>query len=170
MTFDKPFDAVIGRYVLMFQRDPSAMVRKLAAHLRPGGVIVFHEPDWDSATSFPPAPTYDQCCRWLVETLRWHGHATQMGKRLHATYVAAGLPAPTMGVGAIIGGGEKSVDGLRMLADVTETMLPGIERAGVATAAEVAIETLADRMIREATANESVIVGRMEIGAWARIP
>ena len=31
MTFDRPFDAVIGRYVLMFQRDPAAMLRALAA-------------------------------------------------------------------------------------------------------------------------------------------
>ena len=43
MTFDRPFDAVVGRYVLMFQPDPAAMVRKLVAHLRPGGVI---KPFW----------------------------------------------------------------------------------------------------------------------------
>ena len=29
MAFDRPFDAVIGRYVLMFQRDPAAMLRRL---------------------------------------------------------------------------------------------------------------------------------------------
>ena len=31
MTFDRPFDAVIGRYVLMFQQDPSAMLRGLGS-------------------------------------------------------------------------------------------------------------------------------------------
>src|SRR5437899_2256732 len=45
MTFDRPFDAVVGRYVLLFQQDPGTMLRKVAAHLRPGGVVVFHEPD-----------------------------------------------------------------------------------------------------------------------------
>src|SRR6478752_456313 len=29
MSFDVPFDAVVGRYVLQFQRDPGAMVRGL---------------------------------------------------------------------------------------------------------------------------------------------
>ena len=28
MTFEQPFDAVVGRYVLMFQHDPTTMLRK----------------------------------------------------------------------------------------------------------------------------------------------
>jgi SAM-dependent methyltransferase len=52
MAFDRPFDAVVGRYVLLFQADPAVMVRKLAGHLRPGGAIVFHEPEWDSTDRF----------------------------------------------------------------------------------------------------------------------
>src|SRR5690242_9611805 len=47
MTFERPFDAVVGRYVLQFNPDPAAMLRKLAGHLRPGGVVAFHELDWD---------------------------------------------------------------------------------------------------------------------------
>jgi hypothetical protein len=46
---------VIGRYVLMFQRDPTVVLRRVAAHARPGGVIFFHEPDWDGAGL--PAPS-----------------------------------------------------------------------------------------------------------------
>src|ERR1700722_3774477 len=41
MAYVRPFDAVVGRYVLMFQADASAMLRGLARHVRPGGVIVF---------------------------------------------------------------------------------------------------------------------------------
>jgi len=62
MTFENQFDAVIGRYVLQFQRDPATMLRKLAGHVRPGGTIVFHELDWDGVRSFPPVPAFDQCC------------------------------------------------------------------------------------------------------------
>jgi len=169
IAFDRPFDAVIGRYVLMFQPDPSAMLRKLAARVRPGGAIVFHEPDWDGARSFPPAPLYDRCCRWIVETLRSVGNETQMGKKLHSTFMTAGLPAPSMGLEAMIGGGEKGAEGLRLVADIVETMLPAMEREGVATAGEIGLETLATRMIEEAVTNDSVIVGRYEIGAWTRV-
>jgi SAM-dependent methyltransferase len=169
MTFDRPFDAVIGRYVLMFQRDPSAMLRRLAVHLRPRGVVVFHEPDWDGIRSSPPAPTYDRCCRWIVETIRRTGNEELMGKKLHSTFIAAGLPAPSMGLEAFVGGGAGGAEGLKLIADLMETMLPTIERAGVATAAEVGLETLAARMFHEAVTNDSVIVGRYEIGAWSRV-
>jgi ubiquinone/menaquinone biosynthesis C-methylase UbiE len=79
MTFERPFDAVVGRYELMHQTDPTAALRALARHLRPGGVLVFHEPDLDGARSFPPAPTYDRCCRWIVETYRRLGAEPRMG-------------------------------------------------------------------------------------------
>jgi ubiquinone/menaquinone biosynthesis C-methylase UbiE len=34
MRFDRPFDAVIGSYVLLFRADPAAMVRRVAGHVR----------------------------------------------------------------------------------------------------------------------------------------
>ena len=55
IAFDRPFDAVVGRYVLLFQADPAGMLRALMKqHLRPGGLIVFQEPDWTNVRSFPP--------------------------------------------------------------------------------------------------------------------
>ena len=44
MVFEGSFDFVVGRFVLHHQADPSGMLRGLAKHLRPGGVILFHEP------------------------------------------------------------------------------------------------------------------------------
>ena len=38
MSFDRPFDAIVGRYVLQFQPDPAAMLRKLAVHVKLGGL------------------------------------------------------------------------------------------------------------------------------------
>ncbi len=169
MTFERPFDAVVGRYVLLFQSDPAAMVRKLAANVRPGGVVVFHEPDWDGVRSVPPAPTYDRSSAWIVETLRRSGHATRMGKNLYSTFVAAGLPAPTMRLDALIAGGANNADPVRLVADIVATLLPEMERLGVATAGEVGVETLAERMIAEAIAGDCLLVGRYEIGAWSRV-
>ena len=81
INFEEPFDAIVGRYALMFQSDPVAMLRKLARHVRPGGVIVFHEIDWRGVDSIPPVPTFDLCCRWGAETLRHAGHETRMGPK-----------------------------------------------------------------------------------------
>ena len=38
-----PFDFAFGRYVLMHQDDPAAMIRAAAAILKPGGTIAVHE-------------------------------------------------------------------------------------------------------------------------------
>src|SRR5207247_9529903 len=89
MTFEKPFDAVIGRYVLMFQPDPTMMLRGAAAHVRPGGVVVFHEPDWYGTRSFPQVPTYERCCRWIVETLQRSVSDPRLGFNVHSALLGA---------------------------------------------------------------------------------
>jgi SAM-dependent methyltransferase len=169
MSFDRPFDAVVGRYVLQFQPDPAAMLRQLAVHVRRGGLIVFHEIDWDGVRSFPPSPTYEQCCRWILETLRLMNAETRMGIKLHATFLAAGLRAPTMRLEAVVGGPSSVSDRLHLLANQVETMAPEMERLGVVTAATIALETLAKRMDDEIHTESSVIVGRSEIGAWCHV-
>jgi ubiquinone/menaquinone biosynthesis C-methylase UbiE len=169
MTFDEPFDAIIGRYVLAFQKNPAAMLKKLAKHVRPGGLIVFHDVDIAGCQSFPPSPIYDSCCRWLAETTRLLAVEPRTGMKLHSVFVSAGLPAPTLRLEAVIGAGVNSLDCLRLIGDVIPIRLPEILRLGVATTAEIGVETLAERMINEAIANDSVIVGRFGIGAWSRM-
>ena len=168
MKFERPFDAAVGRYVLEFQPDPAAMLRGLAAHVRPGGVIVFHELDFATESSHPPAPTHDQCVSWWTRLLPRTGADPRIGIRLHSIFVAAGLPAPSMKLEAIIGGGEVCAEYLRSMADLIGSVIDDLERHGIATAAEIDYDTLATRMIDEVNANGSVVVGRAEIGAWTR--
>jgi SAM-dependent methyltransferase len=170
MRFDRPFDAVIGRYVLLFQADAAAMVRGLMKHLRPGGLVLFHEPDWQSARSIPAVPTYDSCCRWIQQTFARAGTDSNMAGRLYTTLVGAGLSTPVMRMRTFIGGGAQCADYLQAVADLVGSMLPSIVEHGVASAAEVGYATLAERMQRETIAGESLIIGRSEIGAWARLP
>ncbi len=47
-----------------------------------------------------------------------------------------------------------------------ESLLPAMERLGVATAAEVGFETLSERICSEIAAARGAIVGRSEVGAW----
>jgi ubiquinone/menaquinone biosynthesis C-methylase UbiE len=169
MAFERPFDAIVGRYVLMFQADPAEMLRGLARHLRPGGVIAFHEPDWAGARSVPRAPSYDRCCQWIVETFRRLGTEAQMGAKLYSAFVAAGLPGPEMREFSLIGGGAGAAPWLYQLAELARTMLPEMQRVGVVTSARADIETLAERLQREVAAGDGIVVGRSEIGAWSRV-
>lgn len=169
MTFEESFDAVVGRYVLLFQADAARMLRQLARCLQPGGVIVFHEPDWSAVRSFPPAPIYDRCCRWIIEAANLGGSNWNMADKLHAAFLAAGLPAPTMRMKTFIGGGTEVGEWLRAVAELADTLLPAMEKFGVATAAEVDLATLAERMTQEVAQTNSVIFWRSEIGAWSRV-
>jgi SAM-dependent methyltransferase len=169
MRLDSPFDAVVGRYVLQFQPDPSSMLRGIARHVRPGGIVAFHEIDWSGLGSFPAAPVYDQCCAWGIETLRAHGTETRMGAKLHSAFVGAGLPSPTMCLEALVGGGANIEPLLQLIAGLMSTLLPQMERLGVATAADVEIDTLVERLRNDAIAHSSVLFGHYQIGAWARL-
>src|SRR2546423_3429472 len=73
ISFARPFDAAVGRMVLMFCHDPSDMVRKLAAHVRPGGVIAFQEVDFTGCRSLPALPLFNRCVRWIAESVERSG-------------------------------------------------------------------------------------------------
>ena len=168
LAFDRPFDAVIGRYVLQFQADPAAMLRKVAAHAKPGGVVVFHELDWRGTWSYPPAVTHDTICRWCVEAIGESGAETGMGLKLRSTFVAAGLPEPELRMEALMAGGTKAAVLIQQLVDLVRTVSPAIERLGLATAADIGQDTLFDRIADEVNANGSVVVGRLQVGCWSR--
>jgi SAM-dependent methyltransferase len=170
MSFPEAFDAVVGRYVLMHQPDPAAVVRNLLVHVRPGGIVVFHEPYRAGLRSFPPLAAYDRGWELVDETFRRSGADPLMGIKLHATFVAAGLPPPSMRMESVIAGGASCSDVAHFEMDVVGTLVPEMERLGVATADEAAAETLVDRVIAEAASCETVLVGRCEVGAWSRLP
>ena len=69
---------------------------------------------------------------------------------------------------AVIGGAD-ALDEIHLDADQAVTLASEIERLGVATASELGVETLVERIAKEMAANQSVIVGRAEIGAWSHV-
>jgi SAM-dependent methyltransferase len=168
LSFDEPFDAVVGRYVLQFQADPAAMITGLAAHARSGGPIVFHELDWAGTSSIPPAPTYDRVCRWCVAAIEQSGASAHMGMGLAAAFTAAGLPEPVLRMEALIAGPAHARGQLELLGNIARTLGPAMSEHGIALAEELDADTLVDRMHAEVVERGSVIAAHWEIGAWAR--
>jgi SAM-dependent methyltransferase len=169
LRFDRPFDAVVGRLVLMYYPDPVDAVRKLVGHLRDGGLIVFQELDTTNTRSLPPAPTFDRHVGWIRQTLSATGARIQLGLELHSVFLAAGLPGPSMRMDSLIGGGP-DCPVYELVAGVTRSLLPAMEKLKVATAMEVHILTLAERMRDEVVAGGGVVVFPALIGAWSRKP
>jgi len=140
----------------------------MLAHAKPGGVVVFHEIEWRGPSSYPPAVTHDTCCRWCVEAIDTSGAETGMGLKLRSTFVAAGLPEPELRMEAPLGGGAKAGVLIQQLVDLVRIVSPAIERLGLASAADISIDTLFDRIAAEVNANGSVVVGRLQVGCWSR--
>lgn len=148
MHFERAFDAIVGRFVLAHSPDPSEMLRKLRRHARPGALMIFQEPDHASAHSSVPMPLLAQAMKWIVDTIRATGREPGTGLRLFSIYTSAGLPAPTMRYDSLIATPADS----RAISLGVETIrgyLPLMEKFGIATAAEVDIDTLEQRSVEQ---------------------
>ena len=61
MAFNQHFDAAIGRYVLMFQPDPVALLRKTSRLVRPGGISCFMNPTGSKCAHFRQPRPMTRC-------------------------------------------------------------------------------------------------------------
>ncbi len=168
-AFDSPFDALIGRYVLEFQPDPTETLTRLLTCVRPGGIVAFHEIDWTGSRSVPPVAIWDRCCELLVQAIRATGADTQVGGRLPSIFAAAGLPAPSMRMSAVIGAGANSHEAADRMAGLIRTVLPSLEELGLVAPGELDPDSLAPRIRDEAAESAASVVGWSEVRAWTRV-
>jgi 2-polyprenyl-3-methyl-5-hydroxy-6-metoxy-1,4-benzoquinol methylase len=167
ISLDQPVDAAVGRFVLMYSAEPSIAQRRVAANVRAGGIVAFQEMNVAEAKSFPQVELFEQSMRWIVETLEREKVKNLMGLSLYRTFVEAGLPPPQMIMGARVEGGSESV-GYQIVVQVVKSLLPVMEKLGVANEKEVQIETLAQRLRDEVVSRGAVIVLPPLVGAWTR--
>ena len=164
-----PFDAIVGRLVLVYQADPAGVLRNLIQNLRPGGLIAFVEIEVSIARSVPALPLFSRAVSWLTETFTRSGIHVDMGTRLYAAFRSAGLTSPSMFMLSRVEGVESTAT-YENLVQTLRSLLPAMERYGVASAAEVQIDTLSERLVQEARDADAVVLPPAAVGAWARVP
>jgi ubiquinone/menaquinone biosynthesis C-methylase UbiE len=164
------FDAVIGRYVLLFQPDPATAVSHAAQQARSGGIVVFHEMDFGGPVrSYPEKTLFGTMQTLITETFRRAGFWTDLGLHLTHLFLDAELPWPTIKAEVPVGGEPGSFI-YQWMTETLRSLLPRIEQFGLASASELALDTLVARMDAEAIAFQSQISGPLQIGAWSRKP
>jgi ubiquinone/menaquinone biosynthesis C-methylase UbiE len=165
------FDALVGRYVLLYLRDAAATIRRLLASIKPGGIVVFHDADFpDPHPSFPPCALWDQACAVVGEAFRRVGAPVNFGRKLGHTFLAAGLPFPELLAETVIDGGPRSYV-YPWLANTVISVMPRLAELGLTLPYELApIETLAARMEEEAVRLGSQVHVSTQFGAWTRKP
>jgi ubiquinone/menaquinone biosynthesis C-methylase UbiE len=172
LPLDTEFDVIVGRLILVHLRSPAAVLHRLASSLRQGGIVAFQEFDLAhlaTTPTHPPNPLIQQVSTWVVEALRRAGPPVRMGLDLYTAFLDAGLPAPQLrGEATIMAGPDWTA--YDWAAETTRSLLPLILKFGLATAEEVDIDTLAERMRNEALSHRLVSQGPTIISAWTRKP
>jgi hypothetical protein len=112
-------------------------------------------------------PLLEASLDWIRETFRRAGFEIDMGSRLFSSYQRAGLPRPEMHLEGQVQGGAGSA-AYELVAQTVRSLLPMMERLGVATASEVQVDTLAARLEEQICLGGGVVMPPPLIGAWAR--
>lgn len=165
---DRTFDAIVGRFVLSYIPDRSAVLRRLTRNLKPGGIVAFQEIDMSQISQIPPSDLFIQARRWVLEGFAAGGTELDMGTRLYATFLQAGLPAPNMIAAHPVVGGSSSA-GYEQMVQALRSLLPLIERSEIANGAEIGLDTLAERLQDEAAATDRIVFLSRIVGAWTQL-
>lgn len=163
------YDAVVGRFILFFMPDPAEVIRRLAAAVRPGGSVAFHEPAHTPPVAFPRSTVLDQIWGWISELYRQRNLDMNIGLRLFRLFADAGLPGPELDMGAFIGGGP-DWPGYDLMASLIRTIGPLIKEHGLASPDELDPDKIASRLREHTISHHGVMASWTFVTAWARKP
>jgi 2-polyprenyl-3-methyl-5-hydroxy-6-metoxy-1,4-benzoquinol methylase len=162
-----PFDAAIGRCVLVHQPNPTLMVRRVAAAVRPGGIVAFMEPalhvDFQTIPEIELLHSATECVM-RFQRIALPNH--DIAGRIVPCFIDAGLPEPQVLWESIVPGSDRTY--LRWLVATYDTLLPLMERFGVVDSAVGDAATLYDRIDVAVTAARAQGLTLPYVSAWAK--
>ncbi|HEY4282790.1 MAG TPA: class I SAM-dependent methyltransferase [Chthoniobacterales bacterium] len=162
---EEPFDAALGRFILMYLPDPVATLRSISQVVRPGGVLVFQEPCWVPVLAhLASLPLWFATVSLIDKAMR--GSANHdMGTDLYNTFVEAGLPAPTMRMEVPMG---KELYLAQWYFDTLCSLLPQAERLHLPIESLGSLDNLVQRLQAEVAESKNVACWFASVGAWCR--
>jgi 2-polyprenyl-3-methyl-5-hydroxy-6-metoxy-1,4-benzoquinol methylase len=168
LSSSKPFDAVVGRFILMFLPDPLGVLQSLSKLVRPGGVVAFHEISWAPFLLLAKRfPLWYAGVSLVHEAFRSSGANTEMGLALYKIFQDAGLPAPAMSLEMPLGNDPEFT---RWVPDVIGSLMPLVHQFNLPLEPLGDLTTLPERLHAEVTASNSVVTWMALVGAWSRKP
>lgn len=161
----KPFDATVGRLILLFLPDPVAVLRSLYQLVRPGGIFAFQEPSWATALTLTVhLPLWHACTSLIRETFERSGADPEMGLHLYWMFQEAGLPSPKVHMEMPLGNDPEWIYG------VLCSLRPRMEQLNLPLQPLGSFDTLPERLRAEATTSKTLAPWRVIVGAWSHKP
>jgi 2-polyprenyl-3-methyl-5-hydroxy-6-metoxy-1,4-benzoquinol methylase len=163
---EKPFDAAVGRFILMYLPDPVAALRSILQLVRPGGVVVFQEPTWAPVLTFlAPLPLWFATASLIDKTMRAAFANHDMGTELYYTFVEAGLPEPTVRMELPLG---RQPYLAQWYHDTLCSLRPQVEQVHLPIEQLGSLDTLVQRLQAEVAESKTVACWFASVGAWCR--
>jgi SAM-dependent methyltransferase len=163
------FDAIVGRFILMYLPDPVQALRSLKIHLRPGGAIAFLEPSWKAVRAISKhLPLYSACAAVIVDSFKSCGANPEMGTAMHKAFLRAGLPEPNMHIDTFLGADP---DFARAMCDLLRSLEPRARANGVSLERIGHPDTLEERLLAELRDSGEAIAWLCgHVSAWCHLP
>jgi len=166
----RPYDAVIGRHILLHIPDALAVVKKAVGMVHTSGLIAFQEHDLSFyLRGYPEMPLIFSTQEMMIDFWRRAMPRPNIGTQLFWLMQEAGLPPPECRLACVMDGGEYSPI-YEWLAETARSLLPRMEALGITTAAALDCDTLCERMRQEALQKRGVVISSPLIGAFSRKP
>ena len=129
-----PYDAIVTRLVLMYVSDPAAVLRTQPQCCGPAASLRRSSSTSPSAVAVPSTPAVQRALSWVLDAFSRVGIHSALGPRLWTVARDAGLqPLGMLAVQPYFGPDDPN--GAALLAGIVRTLLPLLERTGVANAA-----------------------------------
>jgi ubiquinone/menaquinone biosynthesis C-methylase UbiE len=161
----KPFDATVGRLVLEFLPETTAIISRLCGLLKPGGIIALQEPTWKIWLAYTAhLPLRTAVTTLIRDTFLADGVNTEMGLPLYQGLLAANLTPPRLRIDLPIG---NSPEFRSLLYDLLLSIWPRAEAFGLPLEALGDAATLASRLDDELDAHKSFAAFVGLVGAFA---
>ena len=169
-TLSGPFDAAVGRLVLLYCADPVATLARVATHVRSKGVVAFQEMEMNEVAA---RATYgDSLLGQVVETIyrtfAAAGVRVNMASELLHTFVKAGLGQPELLGEFVVGGGPDFAAG-PWLANTLRSVAPVARKLGILLEPLGDLDTLAQRLRSEAAIERRDFWSPPYVGAFVRV-
>jgi ubiquinone/menaquinone biosynthesis C-methylase UbiE len=160
----EPFDAAVGRYILMFLPNPVAILRSLSEYIRPGGVLAFQEASFTSFLERAASlPLWALGGALAQETFKRSGTNTDMEPVLPRIFQEAGLSVVSTKT-EILSGAEE------WLAGILHSLQPQMRQLNLPLAPLGDFSTLSERLRAEVAASNSPTPLPALVSAWALKP
>ena len=164
-NWDEPggYDAVFCRFLLQHLSQPVDLLRRMWAGVRPGGVLIAEDADFDGWCCHPPNEGFDFFVRTYREVIHRSGGDQSAGRKLYAFFLAAGVPDPQV---ALIQPVWLREEGKTLPWSTLDATTEAILAEGLATKDEV---TAALASLQEFTTDpRTLISGPRIFQLWAR--